>query len=77
MGPVMSDAQLQRLLDAIETQSYIEGAGWLAWAAMLIVVCGLLTAIWLELRSRRTMAYDEALGIIKRAILELSKRSRG
>jgi hypothetical protein len=44
---------------------------------MLILVCSLLVAIWLELRSRRAMSSDEAIAILKNAILELSKQRRG
>jgi hypothetical protein len=73
----MTDAQLDRLIGAIQQQTFVEGAGWIAWFCAMVIIAGLLCAIWLELRSRRAMTSEEALHILKNAIVELSKRARG
>jgi hypothetical protein len=68
---------IQKLTDVVERQSVIEGAGWIAWFFMLVVIASLLVAIWLELRSRRSMSSEEAMHIIENAIQDLSRRGRG
>jgi hypothetical protein len=50
----MTDVEaIQHLTDVVQEQTYVEGAGWIAWFCAMVLIGGVQVAIWPELRSRR------------------------